>query len=120
MCIPGAHPVDLHVLEEKHVAWCCCEDRLVLGQAVELVMEVEPRNSWDSRRQHLRRLPTWNPCLPGGGSGNQPRQCLGSHWDSRAVLAFPGDPLLHWPLDDHLRHKGTELRRMRPVSEVDI
>lgn len=33
-------------------------------------------------------------------------------------MAFTGDPLLHWPLDDHLRHKGTEPQRMRPVSEV--
>lgn len=39
-----------------------------------------------------------------------------SEWHS---MAFPGDPLLHWPLDFvRLRYKGTELQRMRPVSGV--
>ena len=33
MCNTGSRPVDLHVLEEKHVAQCCCKDHLFSVQA---------------------------------------------------------------------------------------
>lgn len=87
---------------------------------MELATEVEPRNSWDSRRQHLRRLSTWDPCLPGEGGGNQPHRCLGSHCDIRVAFhGFPRRPTASLATRFHLRYKDTELQRMRPVSRVE-
>lgn len=89
MCNTGSHPVDSHVLEDKHMLGVAV--RTISSQcrlSVELIMEGEPRKSWDSRRQHLRRLPIWNPCLQGRGGGNQSHRCLESHCDMR--VAFSG------------------------------